>query len=206
MVRRIIYSRVLKVIFRICFGIFYDKNYLRGFYFDSKRLGWYWALRGIIGKLVGNNKNIPWPVHPNSIVSNSKNIEFNVDDIYVFQTPGCYWQNQKAKIRIGRQCYVAPNVGLITTNHDIYDLSKHVDGKEITLGDFCWIGMNSVILPGVELGPHTIVGAGSVVTKSFPEGYCVVGGNPAKVIRNLEKTKFTENGTSVEGKYYADKK
>lgn len=45
--------------------------------------------------------------------------------------------------------------------------------------------MNSVILPGVTLGNHTIVGAGSVVTKSFPEGNCVIVGNPGRVIKKL---------------------
>ena len=49
--------------------------------------------------------------------------------------------------------------------------------------------MNVLILAGVELGPSTIVGGGSVVTKSFPEGYCVIAGNPAKVIKYLEKDK-----------------
>ena len=47
--------------------------------------------------------------------------------------------------------------------------------------------MNSVILPGVVLGEKTIVGAGSVVTKSFLEGYCVIAGNPAKKIKDLNK-------------------
>jgi acetyltransferase-like isoleucine patch superfamily enzyme len=46
--------------------------------------------------------------------------------------------------------------------------------------------MNAVILPGVTLGDHTIVGAGSVVTKSFENGNCVIAGNPAKIIKNLE--------------------
>ena len=50
--------------------------------------------------------------------------------------------------------------------------------------------MNSVILPGVKLGTRTIVAAGSVVTKSFPEGYCVIAGSPAKIIRYLDKEKF----------------
>lgn len=50
--------------------------------------------------------------------------------------------------------------------------------------------MNSVITAGVELGTRTIVGAGSVVTKSFPDGYCVIAGNPAKIIKILDKDKF----------------
>jgi acetyltransferase-like isoleucine patch superfamily enzyme len=59
--------------------------------------------------------------------------------------------------------------------------------------------MNSVILPGVELGDFTVVGAGSVVTKSFKDGYCVIAGNPAKVIRLLEKEKCI--GYTSEYKY-----
>lgn len=50
--------------------------------------------------------------------------------------------------------------------------------------------MNSVITAEVELGTRTIVAAGSVVTKSFPEGYCVLGGVPAKVIKKLDSEKF----------------
>ena len=47
-----------------------------------------------------------------------------------------------------------------------------------------------VVLPGVHLGPRTIVGAGSVVTKSFLDDYCVIAGNPARIIRELGKEKF----------------
>ena len=47
--------------------------------------------------------------------------------------------------------------------------------------------MNAMIMPGVELGPHTVVGAGAVVTKSFPEGHCVIAGNPAKLIKKIEE-------------------
>ena len=45
--------------------------------------------------------------------------------------------------------------------------------------------MNAVILPGVVLGENTIVGAGSVVTKRFEQGHCVVVGNPARIIKTL---------------------
>ena len=89
------------------------------------------------------------------------------------------------KITIGHGTYIAPNVGLITANHDLTNLDIHLEPKPIVLGEKCWIGMNSVILPGVTLGEGTIVGAGSVVTKSFLEGHCVIAGNPAKKIRDL---------------------
>ena len=88
-------------------------------------------------------------------------------------------------IIIGKGTYIAPNVGIVTTNHDTSNLDRHLPGKNVELGKSCWIGMNSVILPGVVLGDNTIVGAGSVVTKSFPEGHCVIAGNPARKIKDL---------------------
>lgn len=141
---------------------------------------------GLPSRLWGANRRIPWPVNPNTIISDP-NIVFDVDNINIFQTPGCYWQCKKAVIRVGKGSWVAPNVGIITTNHDIQDVSRHVDGKEVVIGENSWIGMNSMLLPGVTLGPHTIIGAGSVVTKSFPEGYCVVAGVPAKIIKQIER-------------------
>jgi len=78
-------------------------------------------------------------------------------------------------------------VGLITQNHNPLDLDEHLPGEDIVIGDRCWIGMNCVILPGVTLGPGTVVGAGAVVTKSFPEGQCVIAGNPARLLRRLDE-------------------
>lgn len=180
------YSKFLLIILRNFFGLFYDKKYLKGYYFEQKRMGWYWAYKGLKGRLFGPNKNIPWPVNNNTIVAHPENIHFDINNINIFQSPGCYWQNHDGKIFIGKNSYVAPNVGIITTNHNVYDLSKHDSGKDIILGESCWIGMNAVILPGVKLGTHTIVAAGAVVTKSFPDGNCIVGGVPAKVIKKLE--------------------
>lgn len=58
--------------------------------------------------------------------------------------------------------------------------------KPVVVGRACWLGYRAIVLPGVRLGPGTIVGAGAVVTKSFPAG-AVVAGNPARQIgqRNL---------------------
>lgn len=92
-------------------------------------------------------------------------------------------------ILIGNYVRIAINVGVLSTNHDLYDQNKY-NSAPIKIGDYCWVGMNSVITAGVELGPRTIVGAGSVVTKSFPDGFCVIAGNPAKVIKYLDKDKF----------------
>ena len=148
-------------------------------------MGWLWAWRGLRGKIFGENRKVPWPVHPRSIVQGANNVFFPQDSFQVFQVPGCYWQAFDAPIRLGHNCHVAPNVGIITTNHDLQNPALHAIGKEIVIHDNCWIGMNAVILPGVTLGENTVVAAGAAVTKSFPEGHCVVGGVPAKVLKRI---------------------
>lgn len=97
--------------------------------------------------------------------------------------PGCYVQ-AIGGIEIGDYTQIAPNVGIISANHDLYDNRVHV-AKRVSIGSYSWIGMGAVILPGVRLGDFTIVGANAVVTKSFEEGYCVIAGNPARLIRRL---------------------
>ncbi|MEN6612824.1 MAG: acyltransferase [Armatimonadota bacterium] len=132
---------------------------------------------------MGFNRHVPWPVSPCIMVAYPRNIEFHPDDINNFQTIGCYFRASEAKIKIGRGSYIAPGVGIITANHDIDRLECSAPGQEVVIGERCWIGMNSIILPGVTLGPHTIVGAGAVVTGSFPEGHCVIAGVPAKQVK-----------------------
>lgn len=178
----------------ICFFIantigrlLYSSKYMKGKYFRNiKAEGWKWITRGIFfQKILGYNRKVPWPVSEKIFVGNYKNIEFDIDDLHIFQVFGNYYQAWDEKIKIGKGVYIAPNVGLITSNHDLYNLDKRGKAQMINIGNHCWIGMNSVILPGVELGSHTIVGAGSIVTKSCKEGNCVIAGNPAKKIKDL---------------------
>ena len=129
---------------------------------------------------------MPFPVGQGTIVNHPENIEFDSNNLVLFQTPGCYYQGIGAKTKFGKNCIVAPNCGFITANHNFNAYDKHYEGKDIIIGNNCWIGMNSVILPGVILGDHTIVGTGSIVTKSFPEGNCIIAGNPAKKIKELD--------------------
>ncbi len=102
-------------------------------------------------------------------------------------TGGCIGQGSflqgPGQINIGDDVWIGPNVGIITSNHDLLDLSRDTSPQDVKIDDHCWIGMNAVILPGVHLGPHTVVGAGAVVTRSFPDGHCVMVGNPSKAIR-----------------------
>ena len=58
-------------------------------------------------------------------------------------------------------------------------------GKPVTIGNDVWIGVNCTILPGVTIGNNVVVAAGAVVTKDVPDN-CIVGGVPAKVIREIE--------------------
>lgn len=165
-------------------GLFYDKTYLRGKWFEDRRIGWKWVLRGIwFQKILGFNRTLPVPANHTASISNFENIVLGKNNLNNFQSPGTYFQSPDAKIYIGDDCFIAPNVGLITSNHDVHNPERNLPGKDINIGARCWIGMNAVILPGVTLGPGTVVGAGAVVTKSFPEGELVLVGNPARSIR-----------------------
>lgn len=90
-------------------------------------------------------------------------------------------------ITIGSHCYFGPNVGLYTPVHPLDAAQRDADvelGKPITIGNSCWFGGRVTVLPGVTLGNEVVVGAGSVVTKSFPDKV-VIAGNPACIIKQL---------------------
>ena len=166
----------------------YDKKYLVGRHFDRWHFtqGWRWILYYWFGqKVLGKNGHVPWPIPPYASVIGPENIIFDPDDMHIFHIPACYFLGLGGKVVIGKSPQIAVGCGFVAANHDFKDISKLVPGEEVVLGEKYWIAMNAVILPGVHLGPHTIVGAGSVVTKSFPEGNCVIAGNPARKIKDL---------------------
>lgn len=79
---------------------------------------------------------------------------------------------------------IAPNVTILTTNHD-YHNRNILYCKKVHIKDNAWIGSGSIILPGVTIGVNSVVGAGSVVTKDV-ENDCVVAGNPARIIKKIK--------------------
>ena len=92
-----------------------------------------------------------------------------------------------AKVKIGDNCQIAPNVSIYTAGHPLHPVARnsmYEYGIEVTIGDNVWIGGSSVILPGVHIGDNVVIGAGSVVTRDIPD-WCVAAGNPAKVIRKI---------------------
>ena len=91
-------------------------------------------------------------------------------------------------ITIEDDVQIAGNVSLLTNNHDPYD-RMILPCKPILIKKGAWIGANVVVLRGISIGKHAIVGAGSVVTKDVPD-YAVVVGNPAKVVKMLDPEKF----------------
>jgi acetyltransferase-like isoleucine patch superfamily enzyme len=144
-------------------------------------------------KVAGHNRYCYWPIHPTSRVTSSNNVRLGAETFPGFM-PGCYIQ-AIGKITIGDHTIIAPNVGLISSNHSLTD-AREWTTDEIQIGNYCWIGMNSTILPGVKIGDFTIVGAGSVVTKSFPDGFCVVAGNPAKLIKKIPQEECVRYGVA----------
>jgi len=92
-----------------------------------------------------------------------------------------------AKIKIGDNVFIAPNVSVYTAGHPVHweaRNSMYEYGVPIVIGSSCWIGGNTVICPGVSIGDCTVIGAGSVVTKDIPPRV-IAAGNPCRVIREI---------------------
>lgn len=154
------------------------------------------SLKDILNyKILKLGRGVYWQVHPSSKIANYRNIVIGIETSPGLM-PGCYIQGN-GKVFIGDYTQIGPGVGIISSNHDVYDNRIGVY-TTVDIGKYCWIGMNSVILPNVTLGEYTIVGAGSVVTKSFSEGYCVIGGNPAKIIKKLDPEKCIKHKSEFE--------
>lgn len=90
-------------------------------------------------------------------------------------------------VSIGSHVMMGPDVKIYTRNHNLADVSlpMRVQGDTfapVVIGDDVWIACNVVILPGVTVGAHAVIGASAVVVKDVPE-YAVVVGNPARIVK-----------------------
>ncbi|MBS7441486.1 acyltransferase [Enterobacter sp. 120016] len=107
-----------------------------------------------------------------------------------------------SKIVISKNCVISDYVYISTLAHGIDPelgpilTQKDIDKGQIILGENVFLGFNTKILPGVTLGDWTIVGTGAVVTKSFP-GFCVVAGNPARIIKTYNHSSHEWEAVNV---------
>ncbi|MFD7179332.1 sugar O-acetyltransferase [Streptomyces sp. NPDC059904] len=92
-----------------------------------------------------------------------------------------------ARITIGEDCQIGPNVQLLTPTHPVEPQPRR-DKLEaalpITIGDNVWLGGGAIVCPGVSIGDNSVIGAGAVVTKDVPVNVVAVG-NPARPVRTL---------------------
>lgn len=139
-------------------------------------------LHELFGENIGEGSHVAAPIYGACVssVKIGKNVFINSNLLAM----------ARGGITIEDGVNIAANVQLISNNHDPYDLMV-LTCKPVLIKEKCWIGAGATILPGVCVGKHAIVGAGSVVTKDVPD-YAVAVGNPAKVIRMLDPEKFND--------------
>lgn len=133
-------------------------------------------------KVLRFNASARWPMHWSSRVTAANKIK--PGSYGAGLNPGCILDGRNG-IEIGNNVRIAPRVSIISANHSITDFDAYGTQPPIIIGDNSWLATNVVILPGVQLAEHTIVAAGSVVTKSFTEPDIIIGGVPARIIKKI---------------------
>ena len=139
------------------------------------------VLNFLFQRLFRINSGTPWSVAFTSRVICPENIRVGARVGKSFALSGCCYIQAMNGIEIGDDTIFSFGVGIVSADHEPGNLSENEPGQPVRIGRKCWLGKNAIILPGVELGDGCIVGAGAVVTKSFPAG-SVVAGVPARLI------------------------
>ncbi len=132
----------------------------------------HWYLRTVFGVRLGPGSSI----HMGCFVTGG-NITIGKNSVV---NRNCFLDG-RAGIDIGDNASISAETCIITLGHDPRSPDFSTTGEKVVIGDYAWIGMRALILPGVRLGRGCIAGAGSVVTKSFDD-FSIVAGNPAKKI------------------------
>lgn len=135
---------------------------------------------------IGENSNVNYPI----TVDKPQNLRIS-DFVYI--GPGA-WISCHGIVTIKRGSIIGPRLKIYTGNHN-FDSEVAIPydnitfAKSVTVNENVWIGGDVIIMPGVEIGEGCVVAGGAVVTKSFPD-CCVIGGNPAKIIKERDKTNY----------------
>lgn len=136
----------------------------------------------LFSKLTGTQVDKSFRCFPPFYTDCGKNIKIGKN---VFINACCRFQDQGG-IEIGDGSLIGHNTTIATLNHDFNpDKRANLHPSPVKIGKNVWIGSDCTILPGVEIGDGTVIGAGSVVTKNIPANSIAVG-NPARVIKQIE--------------------
>ncbi|MEI6522760.1 MAG: acyltransferase [Bacteroidota bacterium] len=144
-----------------------------------------WYQKRNIGK-IGKNSEI----RPYVNIVGGKNVEIGKNVIVPGGTTiSCLPGNYLSKVIIEDNVLLAPNVSIYGSTHLYNNINIPIKNQgykhgTATLKEGCWIGINSVILPGVTIGKNSVVGANSVVNKDVPD-FVIVAGSPAKIVKYL---------------------
>lgn len=139
-------------------------------------------IRALLSELFGRSVPQTLKMFPPFYTDFGKNIRVGER---VFINACCHFQDHGG-VTLGDDCLVGHNVVFATLNHGIAPEERaSMLPAPIVVGRNVWIGSNSTLLPGVTVGDHAVIAAGSVVTKDVPAG-TIVGGVPAKPIRRIE--------------------
>ena len=146
------------------------------------------GLQAVVKELLGKSDNA-W-INPPFYCDYGRNIEVGRN---FFANYNCTILDV-AKVVIGDNCLMAPNVAIYTAGHPVHPATRNTMyeyGIGVTIGDNVWLGGNVVICPGVHIGDNAVIGAGSVVTRDIP-AWSFAAGNPCKVIRKItEDDRYT---------------
>ncbi|MGG6796216.1 UNVERIFIED_CONTAM: sugar O-acetyltransferase [Streptococcus canis] len=138
-------------------------------------------IRRLMSELIGKKVPESFRLFPPFYTDFGKNITIGEN---TFINSGCHFQDQGG-IEISEGSLIGHNVVLATVNHALEpSLDRKNSYAPIKIGKKVWIGSNATVLPGVSVGDWAVIAAGAVVTKDVP-AYAVVGGVPAKVIRQV---------------------
>lgn len=137
----------------------------------------------ILHQLLGETKGIP-------VIEPSLRVDYG----YNIHTGSAFFANfncvflDVCEIRFGDRCMLGPGVHIYTATHPL-DAEERSSGREygrpVRIGDDVWVGGGALIMPGIMIGDRAVIASGAVVTKDVPEDV-VVGGNPARIIKQMK--------------------
>ena len=132
----------------------------------------------------------------------AKKIGVNCNDSCYFIGRNINFGSEPYLIKIGNHVKISNDVQFITHDGGTFIFREDEEYKnvikfgKIEIGDNCFIGAKSIIMPGVKIGKNCVVAAGSVVVKSVRDG-SVVGGNPARYICSFEEYKKKSKNNNI---------